>query len=136
MPQEPGCPGDEDRCAHSGGKGVTLACRGDCHLAESEVEPQIPQAGFEPATLGLEVRRSVQLSYWGRYRYSNRRVPGCQAGMPELAPEVECTLPRLPNPPSVTNAAKAASVPKISVERERMTQLLVIGEIVYTGTLF
>ena len=26
---------------------------------------QIPQAGLEPATVGLEVRRSIQLSYWG-----------------------------------------------------------------------
>jgi hypothetical protein len=25
----------------------------------------IPQAGVEPAALGLEVRRSIQLSYWG-----------------------------------------------------------------------
>ena len=38
----------------------------------------IPQAGFEPATLGLEVRCSVQLSYWGAPSQIYGIRVGCQ----------------------------------------------------------
>jgi hypothetical protein len=34
-------------------------------MCASSRRGQAPQAGLEPATVGLEVRRSIQLSYWG-----------------------------------------------------------------------
>lgn len=43
--------------------------------ANSDVSPfLVPRAGFEPATLGLEVLCSIQLSYRGdRYHYTTSR---------------------------------------------------------------
>jgi hypothetical protein len=45
-----------------------LACGSTTVKAVDALTHEVPPAGFEPAALGLEVRRSIQLSYGGGSR--------------------------------------------------------------------
>lgn len=49
------------------------------HYLPAQEKPRTPQTGLEPATIGLEVRCSVQLSYWGKAHLFSPTPAHCQA---------------------------------------------------------
>jgi hypothetical protein len=55
--------------------GQVKTCENIKENAVFQVFSPAPQAGFEPTTVGLEIRCSIQLSYWGRTRSSSPTIP-------------------------------------------------------------
>ena len=48
-------------------------------LYQLSYRSKVPQTGLEPATDGVEIRRSIQLSYWGGRGESGVRTHECRS---------------------------------------------------------